>query len=241
MSSLAFINPTIYLHDIDWAGFLKQIAMHPTVDEVPATPFQPPGGTVVRLPGGLVTIDWAAQGFWDSTPDLAAFSALGVADRVMSVCPEGVEAKTAYMLQTAELEYEPFGQIGQAAPFNLSGKNTNPQGLVQGQLAKAKGNVSGTGPLGSGVSLGLVGTGKFLYAAFHIFTAATTITVQLQSDDNAPFGSPTLRQTIGPLTVAGGTWMVRVPGPIATDTFFRFNVSAITGTFSVAGAIGIGS
>jgi hypothetical protein len=71
-----------------------------------------------------------------------------------------------------------------------------------------------------------------------VFSAGTTITVQVQSDDNAGMSSPTTVATIGPITVVGGTWMTPIAGPI-TDTYYRMNVSAITGTFSVAGAIGI--
>jgi hypothetical protein len=63
--------------------------------------------------------------------------------------------------------------------------------------------------------------------------------VQVQSATTGGFGSPTLRGTIGPLTARGGTFMARVPGPI-TDGFYRFNISAVTGAFIAAGAIGIG-
>ena len=86
------------------------------------------------------------------------------------------------------------------------------------------------------MNLGAVGASEALYAAFHVISSGTTITVALQSDDNAGFSSPTVRATLGPITTAGATW-VRVAGPF-TDTYYRFVVTAITGSHIVAGAIG---
>ena len=60
----------------------------------------------------------------------------------------------------------------------------------------------------------------------------------IESDDNGSFTSATTRATIGPLTATGGTWVTRVAGAI-TDDYYRFNVTAITGTFSVGAAFGI--
>jgi hypothetical protein len=92
--------------------------------------------------------------------------------------------------------------------------------------------------LGTGYQLGAVAATQYLYGALHIFTAGTTITVVLESDDNAGFSSATTRATLGPLTTTGGTWATRVAGAI-TDDYYRFRVTAITGTFSVAGSAGI--
>jgi hypothetical protein len=116
---------------------------------------------------------------------------------------------------------------------------TNGVGVVRGGVAKAKGNVSSTGATGSVQQLGDVAANEFLYATLHVFSAGTTITVQVQSDDNSGFSSPTTRATFSGVTTAGGNWVTRVAGAI-TDTYWRFNVSAVTGTFSIAGAIGIG-
>jgi len=143
------------------------------------------------------------------------------------------------MARLGHFNYQLLGAHGEAAPFSLTAAGTDGYGVVRGKLAKVKGDVSATGATGSVVELGEVAADDYLYATFHVLSAGTTITVQVQSAAVVGFGSPTTRATLGPITVTGGTWAVRVAGPI-TDEFFRFNVSAVTGTFSVAGAIGIG-
>ena len=112
---------------------------------------------------------------------------------------------------------------------------------MRGQLAKAKGNVSATGQLGSVLNLGAPTSTQYVYATLHVFSAGATITVEVQSDSSAGFGTPTTRGTIGPITARGGTWMTRVAGPFAAETHWRMNVSAVTGTHSVAGAIAVAS
>lgn len=193
---------------------------------------------------GLKSLKFDEKGWWQSAAsdavDPEAFADLGVTDRVHTFGPVETEAQPAYMFQAGKASYELFGKVGELAPFKLASRGTNGVGLVRGQLGKVKGSVSATGALGSGLNLGAVGASQFLYATFHVFSAGTTITVQVESDDAAGFPSATARGTIGPITTRGGTWMTRVAGPI-TDTHYRFNVTAITGTFIVAGAIGIGS
>jgi hypothetical protein len=146
------------------------------------------------------------------------------------------------MFQGGKFSYSLGGQIGEILPFDLDMMGSHgASGLVRGQITKAKGTVSATGASGTGVNLGNVATGQYLYATFHVFgTPGTTITAVIQSDDNAGFSSATNRITFGPITTAGGTWGTRVAGPL-TETHYRLNVTAITGTFTVAAAIGIGS
>jgi hypothetical protein len=238
MSSFSLLNATIFDHDVDLTSQANKITLHPDVDakEVPTFGSQ---GWMARIPG-LKTMAADVAGFWDSTPDASIFAALGVPGRVVSVSPEGAETKTIYIFQAGKFTYDQGGDVGEPAPFAASWSGTrSPGGIVRGQMAKAKGNVAATGQLGSVLNLGAPSASAFVYAAFHIFTAATTITVQLQSDDNLGMSSPTTRGTLGPLTVAGGTWLARIAGPFAGEAYWRFNVSAITGTFSVAGAIAV--
>lgn len=236
MGALFWQNPRIHIHDTDFSGYLHKVtAPKISVAELDSTVF---GASYVTRIGGLKDAEFSGEGFWDSPPDAAAFAALGVADRVVTICPQGAETNTAYMFQMAEFDYQAFEAIGNMIPLMVGGKSSNGVGVVRGQLAKAVGSVSATGQLGSILTMTGPSSSQFLYATLHVLTAATTITVQVQSATLVGFGSPTTRGTIGPITAAGGTWLVRVAGPI-TDGFWRLNVSAITGTFSVAGAIGI--
>lgn len=194
---------------------------------------------------GLKNCAFDMSGFWQSAladaVDPEAFADLGVTDRAHTIGTVQAEGTPAYLFQAGKANYQLLqGGIGTLAGFTLASRGTNGQGVIRGQLAKSKGAVSAIGVLGSGLNLGAVAANQFLYATFHVFSVGTTLTVQLQSAPTNAFAAPTTRATIGPLTARGGTWMARVAGPI-TDTWFRFNVSANTGSHVVAGAIGIGS
>jgi len=239
VSSFAFVDATTWIAAYDMTSDLKSMTLNISADELDNTVFGL-GGYRRRI-GGLRTVAADFGGFWQAGTgqvDPTVFADLAIADRVVTLAPDDAEGTPAYMWQGGSFTYAPFGQIGEVTPFSLSYMGTNGVGAVRGQVAKAKGNVSATGALGTVQQLGDVASGEYLYATLHVFSAGTTITVQVQSDDNSGMSSPTTRGTIGPITTAGGTWMTRVAGPI-TDTYWRFNVSAITGTFSVAGAIGI--
>jgi hypothetical protein len=111
---------------------------------------------------------------------------------------------------------------------------------VRGRLAAAKQTVSATGALGTGLNLGALSASQYLYATLHVFAdaaSAVSLTVAIQSDDNSGFTTPTTVATVASSGGGGGTWITKVAGPI-TDTWFRFNVTAIGATLSLAGAIG---
>lgn len=191
---------------------------------------------------GLKTLEFSYSGFWQAdtadTVDTEAFAGLAV-ERAHTWSMDETETEPAWLFNAGETNYGLGGQVGPLAPFNVASKATDKYGAIRGQLAKAKGAANAVGAMGSVVQLGAAAADQYLYATFHVFSAGTTITVQVQSDDNAGMSSPTLRGTIGPITTRGGTFMARVAGPI-TDTYYRFNISAVTGAFVAAGAIGIG-
>lgn len=242
MTIQTLINCYSFVHGYDFSTDINQLKLDVGVNQLNSTVFGPSGYTSVI--GGLKTWSYNLGGFWQSATsgavDPEAFPDLGTADRVYTSGADQTAGTAAFLGRGGKFDYSIGGAIGEIMPFSLNCYNTDRYGVVRGQLGAAKGNVSATGALGSGLLLGAVATGQYLYASFHVFTAGTTITVTVQSDDNAGFSSPTTVGTIGPLTTTGGTWMTRVAGPL-TDTYYRFTVTAITGTFNVAGAIGIGS
>lgn len=241
MGSFAFVDATTWIAGLDATGYLRELSLNFEVAPLDNTVFGL-GGFRRRI-GGLRSVGATFNGFFEAgtgTPDPEFFTQLGVADRVITVAPDDAETTPAYIWQGGGFRYQWGSPIGEVLPFTLDASNTNGVGGQRGQVAKARGNVSSTGATGSVVQLGAVGASQYLYATLHVPTAGTTITVQVQSDDNSGFSSPTTRGTIGPITSTGGTWMTRVAGAI-TDTYYRFNVSAITGTFNIAGAIAIGS
>ena len=242
MASIALTDATCWVAGYDFTTDLNQITLGATVDEQDSTTFGS-GGYRSRV-GGLKDVTAQLAGFWQSAtaaaPDPQAFPDLGVADRVSTFAPTSTEGSVAYTAQLGKFAYDMFGAVGDVTPFSLNMSGTNAAGLVRGQVAKAKGTVSATGVLGSVQQVGAVASGQFAYAALHVFSAGTTMTVQVQSAATVGFASPTTRGTFSAATAVGGLWLTRVAGPI-TDQYWRLNVSAITGTFQVAGVIAIGS
>lgn len=241
MTFLALTDAFAYVAGHDFTGDTNQLTLTCEPAALDRTTFRSDGWT--ELTGGLRTSQFAMSGLWQSAAsdavDPAAFGDLAVADRVFTIGPEETEGATAYLLQAGHFNYSLFGTLGELAPFSLTSHGTNGVGVVRGRLAKAKGSVAATGPLGSVLNLGAVGAAQYLYATLHVLgTPGTTITVLVESDDSSGFASPTTRATIGPITTAGGTWAARVAGAI-TDTHYRLNVSAITGTFTVAAAVAV--
>lgn len=241
MSSFAFTDATIWVAGYDFTADSNQVALNVAADELDNTAFGS-GGWRSKI-AGLKNVDMELGGFWQSATtnavDPQVFPNLGTADRVVTVANDDAETSTAYMFQGVKLGYQMFGQIGEVTPFTLNAHSSNGVGLARGQVAKAKGNISSTGVTGSTVQLSAVGSTQYLYAVCHCFSIGTSFTLQIQSDDASNFPSATTRITIGSITSAGGTWGTRVAGPI-TDTFYRVNVSAASGTSQIAVAIGIG-
>lgn len=241
MALFTLTDCTAWVHDRDFTTDSTSMSLAVEVEQKEATTFRPatdPDRGWRALRGGLRAVEANGEGLWDAAPDLAAWSGLGMAERVATIAPTSEEGSTAYAFLASSLSYECFGEIGELAPFSLGLKGSNGVGAVRGQVAKAKGDVSATGTLGSALNLGAVGAGQFLYATLHVFAAATTITVVLESDDNAGFSSATTRATFGPITTTGGFWATRVAGPLA-ETHYRLRVSSITGAFTAGGVIAI--
>lgn len=241
MAVVALTDAFVYVHAHDFTGDSNNALLTMDVVDLESSTFNSNGWKEVAA--GPKSSKFDLKGFWQSAAsdsvDSDSFPDLGVVDRVLTVGDIETEGQVAYLAQLGKFHYQLGGPYGGLAPFTLGCAGTDGVGVVRGQLAKARGNVSATGQLGSIVNLGAPGATQFVYCTVHVMTAGTTITLQLQSDDNAPFASPTTRATIGPLTTVGGTWMTRLAGPFAGETFWRLNVSAITGTFNIAGAIAI--
>jgi len=241
MAVVALTDATTYVHGYDMTGDTNDVRLVTDVVELDKTNFGSGGWKEVI--GGLRSAVFTSAGFWQAgatSIDVESFPDLGTVDRVHTVAPFPTEGNPAYMFKAGKMQYALGGKHGELAPFSLKSVGTNAHGVVRGKLLKAKGNVSATGALGTAVELAAVGASEYVYATFHVFSAGTTITAVLESDDNSGFTSATTRATFGPITTTGGTWATRVAGAI-TDTHWRLRVTAITGTFSVAGAVGIGS
>lgn len=242
MAPLVLTNAFIYVDNHDFTGDSNEVSLDCTAAALDGTTFRSGGWKAPA--GGLKDTKFGVKGWWavaalNDSVDADLFTDLGVSSLATTVGAVETEGQPCWLFQQTKISYQEFGKVGELAPFQLSSVNTNSLGVVRGQLVKALGTVSATGALGTGLQLGAVGATQKMYATFHVTGApGTSITVQIQSATANTFVGATTRATIGPLTTAGGTWVTPVAGAI-TDTWWRFNVSAITGTFTVAGAIAI--
>lgn len=245
MGTQALVNAACYLAGHDFTADSNELMLTAEGEMKEKTNFR---NVITNGPWkeyllGLKTATLNMRGYWQSASsdavDPEIFTNLGTADRVLTVAAQETEGFPAAMLRSMPANYQMFaGGIGEVAAFSLTGAtSTGP--LVRGTLLKKYGSVSATGATGTGVQLGAVGASQFLYATFHVLgTPGTTITAVVESDDNSGFTSATTRITFGPLTTAGGTWATPVAGSI-TDTWWRVRITAITGTFTIACAVGI--
>lgn len=232
---------TVWLHDQDLSGITNQVTLSMEADEQDATTFVTSGYKTILA--GLRSVEADVQGFQELTGgvDASQFAGFGSVDHVATLGVGIAEGSRSYAFQASRLNYEAFGAVGDVAPYITHLGSSNTVGIVRGQVAKSKGNVSAVGAVGSVLNLGNVSTGQWLYGGLHLFgTPGTTITVVLESDDSAGFASGTTRATFngGAITTAGGFWAARTAG-LLTETHYRLRVTAITGTWSVAGWIGI--
>lgn len=241
MGAHILTNGTLFVGSHDFSGDSNEVRLQMEADEKECTTFG--SGGAKEYKAGLKGGEWSAKGFWvagaDSQDEYAS-AKLGTVDEVATWCQTGVAGDVAYFGRFGEFSYDRGGPIGELAPFSINAKNTQGQGVARGMLAAAKQTVNATGVLGSVLALGAPTSTQYVYAVLHTFgTAGTTITVQVQSDDAAGFSSPTTRGTFTGITTATGTWLARIAGPFVAETHWRMNVSAITGTWSVAGAIAV--
>lgn len=243
MTATVLYNCQIYVDGFDYTGHANSLELSVETDDQDLTVFGT-NGWKARAAGlkdcsAKADVFWEAAATGDDAVDSELFGKLGSVNFPVTLTPSSTETDAAYLFKGASFAHSLLGDVGDLSMTNLELTSSDTQGLIRGQLAKSRGTVSATGALGSGCSLGLLTSTKYLYSTFHVFSAGTTITVVIESDDNSGFTSAVTRATIGPITTRTGTYLTRVAGPVATDTFWRFRVTAITGTFNVAGAIAI--
>lgn len=240
MAATILTDATIWVHDQDVTGNSNQITLQMSAEDQDVTVF---GNNGYRSrAAGLRNVEANAAGFYEALPDASTFTNLAVGDHVVTIAPASTEGSRSFTFLAGRFSYELFGAVGDAAPYSLDLQGTNTIGIARGLVTKAKGNVSAVAVLGTPQQVGAGGTGKFLYSAVHVFgTPGTTMTVQVQSSTTSG-GVYTTRATHTVITTAGGFWLPapgRVDATSFTDTWWRHNISAITGTFTVAAMIAI--
>lgn len=243
MTTYAALQHTTWLGGYDVTGDSNQTGLKISYDPKIRSVF---GNTAQNRLAGLESDESSVMGFADfaaGAVDPTVFAGL-TTTVPLSHSVDGSLGSVVYFYQAKTLQYQVFGQVGEIVPFSLAassarGAGAASVGAVRGQVAAIKQSVAATGAVGAGVQLpGGVLAGQYLYGALHVFSAGTTITAVLESAAASNFSGATTRATLGPTTAIGGVWATRVAGAI-TDTWYRYRVTAITGTFTIAGVAGI--
>lgn len=195
--------------------------------------------------GGLFSTTLSIGGFADLDEygnDIELWNAhVGKTIKVVTGGNIETEGEPAIFTRSLVSTFNPGGggPIGQLAPLTMSAVGSDRYGLIRGLLFAAAQTVTTTGAKGTALQLGAVDADQRLFSTLHLLgEPGTSITVVLESDSDNTFASATTRGTFGPLTAAGGNWLTPVAGPI-TDTWWRFRVTAITGSWDIAAAAGI--
>lgn len=181
---------------------------------------------------GIRGCDIKAGGQWEAgapgKPD-DAFWAMRRTRDPWSVAPQSDSDLAAgglmYLVGRAiRSKFSFWDQVGEVAPWSGEARSAWP--LVRGKCAHPSGTPRTTTGTGTAVLLGAVPANKYLYANLHVLsisgTSTPTVTVKVQSDDNAGFTSPVdvAGGAFAAATVAGTGQSLRVAGAL-TDTYYR--------------------
>lgn len=244
MGTLAITNAYAFVGGHDFTGDMNTWRLGGEADAEECTNMRSGGWREYKL--GLKKSMLELGGHWQSEAadavDPETFDNMGVANRVITTGQLETEGEPAFIHRGMQADYTVGGDLGRISPFRVTANGTDgPTGVVRGGLAVKKTTITTTGAKGTALNLGLIGAGRHLYATLHLLgTAGTSITAQVESDEDNTWSSATSRIAFGAQTVANGYWGARVAGAIANDDWFRLNVTAITGTWVIACAIGIG-
>lgn len=231
MGSLIVTNARTFAGGLDATGRSNMVKLDVEVEEKPSTNMG--SGGWVEVKGGLAKTELEAGGQWEAGGagfvDDELFAALGGVG-ALSVCPDGAAVGSlAWLTKLMSGKYTLGDQVGEIAPWSLTGKGSWP--LARGLVAHPPGTARTTTSTGTGQELGAVSSGQYLYAGLHVLsiagTSTPTITVEIESDADNTFASPTSRIAFDAATTVSGQ-LKRVAGAI-TDTWFRPKWT-ITGT-----------
>ncbi len=246
MGTFAANNIATYLGPWDVTGDVNNCALTIEWEALDSTTFGPTRTARSRV-AGAESASTALSGYADfaaNAQDIQAWTRLHAkSTQPITHSPDGANGSVAYFYPSQSFSYSVFGGYGELTPFALDAQGSRPGsarnlGVARGLVLTSKQAVNATGVAGAGAQMGAVGAAEYLCAVLHVFAAPTTITGVVESAATNAFSGATTRATIGPITTTGGTLITPVAGPI-TDTWWRFRVTAITGTATIACAAGI--
>lgn len=234
MATFVLTDSGIFVHEHEITDAAGALSVETSVDTPDATTFGS-GGWREFLPA-LKTTAFGVDGYADFGTDLsdeALFGKLGLADRVISVVPEGpTEGNIAFSATCVAGSYSGIGgAIGDIAGFQLgaqaSSYTTRGTLMHYGEETNAHD--------GTGFQLGAASSA--IYGALHVFSGTGSITVEIESDDNSGFTTPTTRLTFTAVAGTSSAEWATATGAIS-DTWWRMTAT-FTGTRKWAVVLGV--
>lgn len=195
------------------------------------------GDTYRRRLAGLKAFGVQMSGFWDVDADAVLLNTdLALNDVAVTISPLSTVGAVAYVGLADLADYSMGGQIGDVFAFNAGAQGSSLLGrglLMHNSVLSATAN-------GTGQQLGALSDSQKMLCAVHVpLVAGSTpsLTVTVQSDDNAGFSSPTTRATFGAITAAGWAYTT-ISGAISDDYWrYAFAISGTTPSFTIASSM----
>lgn len=231
---IVLLDARVFNAGADLSGYGNKIELSEEAQTRKTTTWRS-GGAVENI-ASLFETAISAEGNWEagdlSKPD-DAFWATRRQHAPWSFAPRSDSDLAAgglmYLTKALRQKAQVLGGLGDVASWSAEATSTWP--LVRGFCGHPSGVPRTATGTGTAVLAGATSATRKLYANLHVLsiagTAAPTITVKIQSDDNAGFTTPTDRLPFAARTTIGGE-SLRLAGPL-TDTYLRASWT-ITGT-----------
>ncbi len=167
----------------------------------------------------------------------------------ITICPPyapaaapAADGNVCYSILGAQSMYEIGGKHGDSLPYSLKTlpRSQGSGGAVARQVIMLPKATYAATTTGTVQTLGLLGATQVLVGVLHVFAVTGgSWVLTIESDDNAPFATPVVRQTFTAATAITRQAVI-LQGPVATDTFWRAVLTQTGGTSCVAAvALGI--
>lgn len=225
MAKQILTNVRPFVVGVDLTAASNKFEITSEVEEKDVTTFASEGWK--EFVGGLGMAQVSAEGFWEAGDatmvDDAAWANLGGVGP-WSICPSGADVGSlAYLATYLEPSYTLLGSVGDVAPFQLAG--TSSSRLVRGVVAHPPGTARTASGTGTSLNLGAVTAGQRLWAALHVLSVSSTLslTVRIETDTATGFPSADTALTFSAATNANspqGQWLF-TDGDAITDTWQR--------------------
>lgn len=246
LNPLVLVDCRLYLAGADLTGYSNKVELAAKPAVLEATTFSSVAGQAYRSrAGGVFEGSAALEGLWQAgdlgQPDDAFWASLGVSTVPLTGVPTGgAVGDLAYLTRGLLSQYSWGGKHGELLPW--SGQLATGWPIARGQILHPQGTARTATGNGTARQIGALTSAQAMYVCLHVLSVAGTtpsLTVALQSDDNAGMTSPSAQGTFTAATALGGQSM-RVVGPV-TDDWWRitYTISGTTPSFLFAVSAGI--